>query len=269
MIIIGERLNSSRKSVLDALQCRDREFVCGQARKQEQEGAAYIDINAAALMDGEAEGLCWAIPLLQRDLNIPLSIDTPNPRAMEAALKIHRGRALLNSVTGEKSSLDALLPIIREFKPQVIALCLEETGPPANAGIAVDRAKKLTDVLTGAGLKPEDIFFDPLARPIGVDPESGALFLDSVEKIKREMPHVKTIAGLSNVSFGMPGRRLLNRTFLALAMARGLDAAICDPLDAELQATIHAAAALLGQDPSLKSYLRYSRAKAKIEQEGG
>ena len=196
-------------------------------------------------------------------------IDTPNPRAIEAALKIHKGRALLNSVTGEKSSLNAIFPIIREFKPLVIALCLEETGPPANAGIAVDRAKKQTDVLTGAGLRPEDIFFDPLVRPIGVDATSGAIFLDSIEAIKREMPHVKTIAGLSNVSFGMPQRRLLNRTFLALAMARGLDAAICDPLDGEIQATIHAALALLGQDPSLKSYLRFSRAKAKTEQEGG
>ncbi len=269
MIIIGERLNSSRKSVLEALQSRDAEFVCEQARSQEQAGAAYIDINAAALMDGEIEGLRWAIPILQRELSIPLSIDTPNPRAMEVALKIHKGRALLNSVTGEKSSLETMLPIIREFKPRVIALCLEETGPPANAGIAVDRAKKLANVLTGAGLKPEDIFFDPLVRPIGVDTASGALFLDSVEAIKREMPHVKTIAGLSNVSFGMPQRRLLNRTFLALAMARGLDAAILDPLDSEIQATIHAAQALLGQDPSLKNYLRFSRNKTKTEQESG
>ncbi len=269
MVIIGERLNSSRKSVLEALQCRDAKFICEQARKQEQAGAAFMDLNAAALMEGEVEGLRWAIPLLQHELTVPLSIDTPNPKAMEAALKIHKGRALLNSVTGEKSSLAALLPIVREFKPRVIALCLDESGPPTSADIAVARARKLTDILTGAGLKPEDIFLDPLVRPIGVDPSSGALFLDSVAAIKRELPHVKTIAGLSNVSFGMPQRRLINRTFLALAMARGLDAAICDPLDAELQATIHAAAALLGQDPSLKNYLRFSRAKAKAEQEGG
>jgi 5-methyltetrahydrofolate corrinoid/iron sulfur protein methyltransferase len=267
MIIIGERLNSSRKSVLEALECRDAKFVCEQAKKQEQAGAAYIDLNAAALVDGEIEGLRWAIPLLQSEVKIPLSIDTPNPKAMEAALKIHKGRALLNSVTGERSSLDALLPIIREFRPRVIALCLEETGPPASAGMAVARAEKLTDALTAAGLEAEDIFLDPLVRPIGVDTASGALFLDSVEAIKRAMPQVKTMAGLSNVSFGMPQRRLINRTFLALAMARGLDAAICDPLDAEIQATIHAAAALLGQDPSLKSYLRYSRARAKAEAE--
>jgi len=218
-------------------------------------------------LDGEIEGLRWAIPLLQCELNIPLSIDTPNPRALEAALKIHKGRALLNSVTGEKSSLDAIIPIIREFKPLVIALCLEESGPPTSADIALARAQRLSEVLARAGLQPEDIFFDPLVRPIGVDAASGALFFGSVEMLKREMPHVKTIAGLSNVSFGMPQRRLLNRTFLSLAMARGLDAAICDPLDGELQASIHAAAAMLGQDPSLKRYLRYSRARAKTRTE--
>jgi cobalamin-dependent methionine synthase I len=267
LIIIGERLNSSRETVLEALQCRDSGFIRKQALSQEQAGAAYIDLNAAALMDGEIEGLHWAIPLLQSEVKIPLSVDTPNPKAMEAALKIHKGRALLNSVTGERSSLDMLLPIIREFKPRVIALCLEETGPPTSAGIAVYRAEKLIEALTSAGLEPGDIFLDPLVRPIGVGTTSGALFLDSVEAIKRAMPHVMTMAGLSNVSFGMPQRRLINRTFLALAMARGLDAAICDPLDAEIQATTHAAAALLGQDPYLKSYLRYSRARAKAEAE--
>jgi 5-methyltetrahydrofolate--homocysteine methyltransferase len=268
MIIIGERLNSTRKSVLEALRCRDAEFLRGQAQKQQEAGAAYVDLNAAALMDDEVEGLRWAIPLLQRKIAIPLSIDTPNPKAMEAGLKVHKGRALLNSITAEKCSLDALLPLVREFKPRVIALCLEESGPPTAPDVAVVRARKLTDILTGAGLAPEDIFLDPLVRPIGVDPSSGALFLDSVEAVKRALPQVKTVAGLSNVSFGMPQRRLINRTFLALAMARGLDAAICDPLDAEIQATVHAASALLGQDPSLKSYLRYSRAKAKAEREG-
>jgi 5-methyltetrahydrofolate--homocysteine methyltransferase len=268
MIIIGERLNSTRRGVLEALQCRDAESLCGQARKQQEAGAAYIDLNAAALMDGEIEGLGWAIPLLQRNLGITLSIDTPNPKAMEAGLKVHKGRALLNSITAEKCSLDALFPLVREFKPRVIALCLKESGPPTSAEIAVSRARKLTDILTGAGLAPEDILLDPLVRPIGVDPSSGALFLDSVEAIKRALPQVKTIAGLSNVSFGMPQRRLINRSFLALAMARGLDAAICDPLDAEIQATVHAASALLGQDPSLKSYLRFSRAKAKADREG-
>jgi len=269
VIIIGERLNSTRTSVLEALQSRNEEFVCEQARNQEQAGAAYIDLNAAALMDGEIDGLCWAIPFLQRELNVPLSIDTPNPKAMAAALKIYQGRALLNSLTGATSSLDALLPIIREFKPRVIALCLEESGPPSDADTAAGRAEKLVEALARAGVEPEDVFIDPLVRPACVEAGTGALFLESVEKIKRCLPRVNTIAGLSNVSFGLPHRRLLNRTFLALAMARGLDAAICDPLDAELQAVIAAARALLGQDPELVDYLRFSRARAKAQTDGG
>jgi len=269
VIIIGERLNSTRTSVLEALQKRDKDFLCEQARKQEQAGAAYVDLNAAALMDGEIDGLCWAIPLLQVAVGIPLSIDTPNTKAMAAALELHRGRALLNSLAGTKASLEALLPIIRDFKPQVIALCLEDDGPPASSDKAAGRAEKLVEVLARVGVEPEDVFLDPLVRPVGVEGGAGALFLDSVEKIKRRLPRVKTIAGLSNVSFGLPHRRLLNRTFLSLAMARGLDAAICDPLDAELQAVLAAAGALMGEEAELAEYLRFSRARAKAPTDGG
>ncbi len=269
MIIIGERLNSTRPSVLEALQKRDEKFVCDQARMQEQAGAAYIDLNAAALMDGEIDGLCWAIPLLQGAVGVPLSIDTPNPKAMAAALELHRGRALLNSLAGTEASLEALLPIIRDFKPQVIALCLEEDGPPISAEKAAGRAEKIVEALARVGIEPEDVFLDPLVRPIGVEGGAGPLFLESVEKIKRRLPRVKTIAGLSNVSFGLPHRRLLNRTFLSLAMARGLDAAICDPLDAELQAVLAAAGALLGEEAELADYLRFARARAKAPTDGG
>lgn len=269
MIIIGERLNSTRMPVLEALRSRNAEFVCGQARKQEQAGAAYIDLNAAALMDGEIEGLRWAIPLIQGEVGVPLAIDTPNPKAMAAALEIHRGRALLNSLAGTKASLDALLPVIREFQPRVIALCLDETGPPSEAESAAGRAEKLAETLADAGIGPGDMFIDPLVRPAGVEPGAGKLFLESVERIGRRLPGVKTIAGLSNVSFGLPERRLLNRTFLSLAMARGLGAAICDPLDAELQAVLAAARALLEGEPGLSDFLRFSRARAKAETDGG
>lgn len=269
MIIIGERLNSTRASVFEALQKRDAEFLCDQARKQEQAGAAYVDLNAAALMDGEIEGLRWAIPLLQGALSVPLSIDTPNPGALAAGLELHRGRALLNSLPGTMASLEALLPIIRDFKPRVIALCLDEDGPPASSDKASARAEKLVEALARVGIEPEDIFLDPLVRPVGVEAGAGALFLDSLEKIKHRLPRVKTIAGLSNVSFGLPHRRLLNRTFLSLAMARGLDAAICDPLDAELQAVLAAAGALLGEEAELADYLRFSRARAKAPTDGG
>jgi cobalamin-dependent methionine synthase I len=263
VIIIGERLNSSRRVVFEALQKRDASYLCGQALDQEKAGAAYIDLNAAAMLDREIDALSWAIPLIQGAVSAPLALDTPNPEAMEAALKIHRGRALLNSLSGESACLDAMLPLIRRHKPRVIALCLDKDGPPGSAEVALTRAQKMTEILRSAGLAPEDFFIDPLVRPIGVDHKTGPLFLDSVEKIKRSLPGARTIAGISNVSFGLPQRRLLNRTFLALAMAKGLDAAICDPLDGDIQSVLVASEALLGQDPSLKKYLAFIRGRLK------
>ena len=263
MIIVGERLNSSRRVVLEALQNKDAEYLCGQALAQEKADAAYIDLNAAAMMDDDIKALCWAIPLIQRAVKVPLALDTPNPQAMEAALKTHQGRALLNSLSGDSAALDAFLPLIKQYRPRVIALCLDKEGPPENADIAVSRARRMAEILQSAGLKLEDIFIDPLVRPIGVDHATGLVFLESVARIKSALPGVKTIAGVSNVSFGLPQRRLINRTLLVLAMAKGLDAAICDPLDGDVQASLAASEALLGHDPSLKKYLSYIREQAK------
>jgi len=263
LIIIGERLNSSRSEVLEALDRRDAEYLCGQAAAQEKAGASFIDFNAAAMMDGEIEALRWAIPLIQAAVKIPLALDTPNPAAMEAALGVHRGTALLNSLSGQRAALDAMLPLVRRFRPRVIALCLDDDGPPEEPGRAASLAQRMTGILLSAGLHADDIFIDPLVRSVGVDHKSGVLFLDSLERIKLAAPGTKTIAGISNVSFGLPQRRLLNRTFLALAMAKGLDAAICDPLDGDIQSVMAAVQALLGQDPSLKKFLAYTRAQAK------
>lgn len=263
MIIIGERLNSSRRDVLEALQKRDADYLCNQAFAQEKAKAAYIDVNVAALMEKEIDTLLWAIPFLQRAVKVPLALDTPNPDAMEAALKVHQGRALVNSLSDDSTSLEALVPLIRRYRPRVIALCLNKEGPPESANMAVSRAQKMADILQSAGLHPEDIFIDPLVRPIAVDHKSGTVFLESVARIKSSLPGIRTIAGVSNVSFGLPQRRLLNRTLLILAMSKGLDAAICDPLDGDVQASLAASEALLGQDPSLKKYLSYIREQAK------
>lgn len=261
MIIVGERLNSSRQSVKEALAGRDSRFLVREAKLQAQAGAHYIDLNASALFKKETQALRWIVPLLQKNVKIPLSLDTPCPEAMGEALKIHRGRALLNSMSGEDFRIRKLLPIIREFNPRVIAVCLDDDGMPKRAEKALLIAQRLVDLLVEQGLGKEDIFVDPLLRPVGVDSESGVLFLKSLELIKAKLPDIKTIAGLSNVSFGLPQRRLLNRTFLILAIKTGIDAVICDPLDTELTATITASAALLGQDLSLRNYLRLTRKK--------
>ena len=259
MIIIGERLNSSRSAVHDALARRDGAYLVEQARLQEKAGASYIDLNASALLDKELETLCWAIPLLQASVRIPLAIDTPDARAMEAALKLHRGRPLLNSLTGEKAKIETLLPLIEDFKPRVVILCLDDKGLPTEARQALSVAIRLVELLDRQGRAEADIFVDPLVPPLGADSGAASLFLESLEIIRKALPRVKTVAGLSNVSFGLPERRLLNRTLLVLAMKAGLDAAICDPLDKELRAALAAASALLGRDPSLKDFLRFFR----------
>jgi cobalamin-dependent methionine synthase I len=259
MIIIGERLNSSRSAVHDALAGRDETYLVEQARLQERAGASYIDLNTSALLDKELETLRWAIPLLQGNVSIPLALDTPDPQVMEMALKLHRGRPLLNSLTGENAKIESLLPLIKDFKPQVIILCLDDNGLPAEAHQALSVAQRMAELLSRQGLDEEDIFVDPLVRPLGADSGAASLFLESLKIIKKTLSGVKTVAGLSNVSFGLPERGLLNRTLLVLAMEAGLDAAICDPLDKELRAALAAASAVLGRDPFLKDFLRFFR----------
>lgn len=261
MIIIGERLNSSRGAVLTAMNSRDENFLVEQALEQEKAGAAYIDLNSAALMEGEADGLGWMVPLLQGRLHVPLSIDSPNPEALAAGLRLHQGQALLNSLSGETKRWQALLPLIREHKPKVIVLCLDDEGMRKDAEGIYRVAARLTDLLLREGVPPEDILLDPLVHPVGVDTEAPGLFLGALRLIKKEMPSIKTVAGLSNVSFGLPERKLINRTFLTLAVAEGLDAAILDPLDKSLIETLVAAEALLGKDPSLKAYIKHTRRK--------
>lgn len=262
MIIVGERLNSSRQSVLRGLKQRNEEFLIGEAQKQKNAGASYIDLNTAALLDKEVETLKWAIPLLQKEVSLPLSIDTPSVEAMEEGLKVHKGQALLNSVSGETKKIKLILPLIIRHSPRVIALCLDDNGMPMKSDQELMIAERIVSLLEKEGVKPDDIFIDPLVRPIGVDHTAGELFLDSLEKIKKNLPQVKTIAGVSNVSFGLPHRKLLNRTLLVLALQKGLDAAILDPLDKEILAATQSAQALLGKDISLKNYLAAIRAES-------
>ncbi len=249
--------------MLEALNRKDKKFVIDQAKKQEKAGASYIDLNTAALLDKEVETLIWAIPLLQKELRIPLSLDTANPDAMEAGLKNHKGQALLNSLSGEANRIKTFLPLVKEYQPRIIVLCLDDEGLPETSDKELSIARKMVNLLDKEGVEHKDIFIDPLVRPIGVDQRAGELFLEALEKIKTSLPSVNTIAGVSNVSFGLPRRKSLNRAFLVLALQKGLDAAILDPLDKEILAALRSAKALLGEDPSLKDYLAFIRTSGR------
>jgi cobalamin-dependent methionine synthase I len=259
MIIVGERINGSAKRVGEAIVARDAEFIAERARLQAEAGADYIDVNAGTTPDREPEDMAWLVKTVQAATDKPACIDSPNPEALRAGLEVHQGQALLNSISAETGRQAPVLELAQRHKARLIALTLDDSGLPKTAEQRVAIAGKLAETAKEAGLAREDMFIDPLARAVGLENDQGLAFLDAVEGITRSLPGIHVICGLSNISFQMPSRRLLNRTFLAMAMARGLDAAIVDPLDGGLMAVACAGEALLARDDMCLGYIQAHR----------
>jgi len=263
MLIVGERLNTTRRAAADMVARRDAEAVRKEAIRQAEAGAGYIDVNTGTFLAGEGDALRWLVTTVQEAVDVPCCIDSPNPDAIRAALRVHKGRALVNSITGETGRFEALLPLVRGGECSVVALCLDDAGLPASAQDGASKGSRLIDNLLAGGVRIEDIHVDPLVRPIGADPGAALAALGTIRVLKEKYqgsPGLHFICGLSNVSYGLPRRSLLNRTFLVAAMAAGLDGAILDPLDGDLMAMVHAAEAVLGQDPNCRRYLKAHRA---------
>jgi cobalamin-dependent methionine synthase I len=256
MLIIGELINCTRKKVGEAAQKRDAEFFKDLARKQASAGAHMLDVNGG-LPEQEVELLSWLVDLVQGVVDIPLCLDSADPEAMTKALPLCKQRPMVNSISDEPARW-ALLPVLKEHHPRVIALCLSESGVPNGVEDRVATASRLIDRLTAEGFALDDIYVDPCVMPIATGPH-GRHLLAAVREIAGRYPGVHISAGVSNVSFGLPVRKLLNQTFLQLLMAEGLDAAIVDPCDAQLIMSVRAAEALLGRDGNCKGYLRAYR----------
>ena len=260
MIIVGERINGTRKRIREAVIARNSDLIAEEARRQAEAGADYLDVNAGTDPAREPADITWLVETAQAVTDKPLCIDSPNPAALQAGLAAHRGQALVNSASAEESRLELVLSLARRHGARLVALTLDDSGLPKTAAQRVALACKLGEAAQAAGLPIGDLFIDPLARAVGVESDQGAAFLDAVSGIRAALPGVHVICGLSNISFQMPARRLLNRTFLAMALARGLDAAIVDPLDRELMAVACAGETLLGQDDMCLGYIQAFRA---------
>ena len=256
MLIIGELINCTRKKVGEAAEKRDEEFFKDLARKQASAGAHMLDVNGG-LPEQEVELLSWLVDLVQGVVDIPLCLDSADPQAMTKALPLCKQRPMVNSISDEPARW-AMLPMLKEHRPKVIALCLSESGMPSGVEDRVATASRLIDRLTAEGFALDDIYVDPCVMPLATGPHSQNL-LTAVGQIVAKYPGVHISAGVSNVSFGLPVRKLLNETFLLLLMAHGLDAAIVDPRDQQLMTDITAAEALLGRDAHCKNYLRAYR----------
>ncbi len=264
MLIIGERINTSRKAIEPLVKERNVEGVVEEARRQVEAGAQYLDVNCGTLREEEPEALEWLVRTVQEAVDVPLSIDTPNPEAMERALRVHKGRAILNSITLEPGRYEAVLKLAKEFNAQVIALCMTETGIPKSAEERVEAATKLVEKLLADGMRAEDIFVDPIVMPVGTEAGAGLATIEAARRIRERFPEVHLTAGVSNVSFGLPKRALLNEAMTLLLMGAGLDAVICDPLDKRLMALIYAAEAVLGRDEFCMRYIEAAR-QGKLE----
>jgi cobalamin-dependent methionine synthase I len=265
MLIIGERINTSRKVkgepvIENAVRARDAQFFIDLASKQCEAGATYIDVNCGTLMEGEPDAIEWLVTTVQGALDVPLAIDSPNPVAIDRALKVHKGQAMINSITAEKDRYNNVLPLAKQYETKLIALAMGDDGIPPDAAGRIVVGRELINNLTAAGIKLDNIYADPLVFPIANGAEFGLAVMDTIRTIKAEFPGIHASAGVSNVSHGLPQRKFLNQAFTVMCMTAGLDAAIIDPMDKQLMALVYATEALLGHDDFCMTYLEASRA---------
>lgn len=259
MLVIGERINTSRKTIAQAVEQRDEAFIAGVAIEQFNAGAAYIDANAGTLLSGEPDALEWLAKTIQCAVDAPVCIDSPNPAAIERALKVHKGRAIINSITAEEERYKAVLPLVKEYNTGIIALAMSDEGMPSNAEDRIRVAGSLVERLLSDGVSIDDIYVDPLVFPAATGAENTSAVLETIRTIRKRYPGVHASCGLSNVSHGLPVRKLLNQAFLVMAVSYGMDAAILDPLDRRLMALLIASRALLGRDEFCMEYLTAAR----------
>ncbi len=259
MIIIGELINASRKAIGKAIKEQDTAAIQQVASDQAAAGADYIDVNAGIFMGKEPAYLKWLVETVQAVTDKPCAIDSPDPKAIEAALSVHAGTAMINSISLEKERYDNLLPIVSGTDLKVIALCMSDAGMPEAVEDRLKIADELVNSLVRHNVKVENIFVDPLVQPMSVNNHFGTAFLDAVEAIVQRFPGIHTACGLSNISYGLPARKFLNQTFMTMAIAKGLDGAIVNPLDRQMMANIVAAEALAGKDDYCMNYLKAFR----------
>jgi 5-methyltetrahydrofolate--homocysteine methyltransferase len=262
-IIIGERINpTGRKKVLEALKSGDFSTVRDDAVQQVSAGARVLDVNAGVPGTDEPKLLQRVIHELLEVADVPLCIDTADPVALEAALSVYQGKPLINSVTGEKQSLDAVLPLVKEYGAAVIGLCMDDDGIPPTPHARLKVAEKILSQAANLGIPAEDIVIDPLAMTMGADHTSGKTTLDTIVLIANEFG-VNITMGASNISFGLPDRRRLNSTFIAMAIHAGVTCPITNPLVPEVSIAVLAADLAMGRDQYGMNWIKAFRKREK------
>ena len=256
-VLIGERINpTGKKKLAEALKAGDLEIVRKEALAQMQAGADIIDVNVGVFGIDEAALLPKAVQAVMKTVDTPLCLDSSNPDALEAALKVYKGKPLVNSVTGEEHSLKRVLPLIKKYGAAVIGLVQDDDGIPKDAEGRVRVAHKIVERAEAAGIPREDLVIDCLAFAVGAEPASGAAVMETIRRIKAELG-VNMTMGASNVSFGLPDRELLNNAFVVIVAAAGATCLIVDV--AKVRSIILAADLVLGRDKRARRYIEAYR----------
>jgi 5-methyltetrahydrofolate--homocysteine methyltransferase len=260
LAVIGERINPTGKPALaESLKEGSTTVVRSLAVEQEHAGAHALDVNVGAPGIDAVQALTAAIKALTGMSDLPLVLDTTDPQALGAALKVYPGRALINSVNGAGDSMDSVLPLARKYGAAVVALALDEVGIPKTAEGRVEIVDRIRSAAHAAGLDDSDILVDVLTMTAATDPDAVSVTLDALRAVSAERG-LATVLGVSNVSHGLPGRAALNAAFLEMAAADGLDAAIANPADLDISRSVKASDVLLGRDEQAAAWVAWSAA---------
>lgn len=261
MIIIGEKINGVIPAVKKAIEERDADFIRDRAIQQTEAGAHYIDICAATVPEIEVETLKWLIDIVQDAVDTPICIDSPDPFFLKEVIPLIKKPGLVNSVNLEKipgsdqDKCDIIFPLIEGTEWGIIALtCDSEHGTPQDVPTRVKITKGIVEKAATYGITPDKIHIDPLVMALSTDNNSLLNFIDSIKEIKAIYPTIKVTSGLSNISFGMPARKIINQNFMTLAIYAGMDSAIMDPLNKAVMSSIFATEALLGRDRHTRKF---------------
>jgi cobalamin-dependent methionine synthase I len=258
--IIGEKINGTRQRVAQAIEERNAGFIQDLAVKQAEAGAAWLDVNAGTYLSREPDDLIWLVETIQPVVKVPLCLDSASPQALAAAIQVVEQTPMINSISGEPQRLEGILPLVAGHGCSVIALAMDDKGIPETCKGRMEVVCKVMEATRASGVPDGNVYIDPLTMTLAANTDSALITLDTMRAIRREFPDAHLTMGLSNISFGLPARSYINRAFLTLALAAGLDCAILDPLDCEMRAALVAAELVLGHDRHCLNYTHAYRA---------
>ena len=253
--VIGERINpTGKKRMKEALKAGDVDYMLGQALEQTEAGADILDVNVGLPEIDEAEMMVRTVKALQGVTETPLQLDSTDPKVLEGALRVYCGKAIVNSVNGEEAVLDAILPLVKKYGAAVVGLTLDEGGIPKTVQARMDIARKILDKALSYGIRKEDVYIDCLTLTVSAEPEGAVQTLEALRRVKTELG-LKTVLGVSNISFGLPARPLVNQNFLTMAMSAGLDLPILNPNVEAMMAAVRCYHLLTNVDENARAFI--------------